>query len=299
MSAYFKLLRIKDWAKNLFMFLPSFFAGEIFNLTKIELLILGFLSFSFFASCIYIINDYNDIEDDKKHPEKSKRPFPSGAIKKTMALPLCFLLLVAGSILGYFADPSLKFLFITGIYFTLNFAYSFGLKNIAVLDVLILSSGFVLRVKGGAAITDIPASHWLVIMTFLLALFMAVAKRRDDLLLKQSTGREMRKSINGYSVEFLNTMSGLLGAIIIVDYFMYTIDTETLNRLGTTRLYYTGLFVIAGIMRYLQITIVDQKSGSPTKILYKDRFIQVTLLLWALAFYFVIYIKDMHFFKKI
>jgi 4-hydroxybenzoate polyprenyltransferase len=298
MEAYIKLLRVKDWIKNLFLFLPSFFGGVIFDFFKIELLVAGFFAFSFIASCIYVINDYRDIEDDRKHPEKSKRPFPSGKIKKAAAIPICILLLICGFILGYVADYSLKFLFILSIYFSVNFAYSFGLKNIAILDILLLSSGFVLRVKGGAAITDISTSHWLIIMTFLLALFMAVAKRRDDMLLKASTGMEMRKSMNGYSLDFLNIMIGLLGAIIIVDYIMYTVDAATLQRLGTERLYYTSLFVIAGIMRYLQITFVDQKSGSPTKILLKDRFIQITVILWVLSFYFMIYIKEMSFFRK-
>jgi magnesium-transporting ATPase (P-type) len=135
-------------------------------------------------------------------------------------------------------------------------------------------------------------------MTFLLALFMSIAKRRDDIVLKQSTGTEMRKSSKGYNLDFLNTMLGLFSAIIIVAYILYTVDPETYKRLQAYRLYYTSLFVIAGVMRYLQIALVREKSGSPTEILYKDRFIQATLLLWVASFYVIIYLKDFSFFNK-
>jgi len=298
MKYYIKLLRPKDWAKNLFLFIPSFFAGNFFISREILLLIGGFVTFCCFASSIYIINDYRDIEDDKKHPEKCKRPLASGMVKKNAAIIICILLIVVGALLGYSVDHSFKFLFVIGIYFFMNLAYSFGLKNISILDILILASGFVLRVKGGAIITNTDTSHWLIIMTFLLALFMSIAKRRDDILLKISTGTDMRKSVKGYNLDFLNTMIGLFSAIIIVAYIMYTVDAETYQRLQAYRLYYTSLFVVAGIMRYLQITFVQQKSGSPTEILYKDRFIQLTIVLWVASFYVILYLRDIVIFKN-
>ena len=298
MKYYIKLLRPKDWAKNLFLFIPSFFAGNFFNLKDIGLLIAGFVTFCCFASSIYIINDYRDIEDDRKHPEKSKRPLASGMVKKSAALIICILLIMTGTIIACFVDPNFKFLFVMSIYFGLNLAYSFGLKDIAILDILILAAGFVLRVKGGAVITGIETSEWIIIMTFLLALFMSIAKRRDDLLLKLSTGMDMRKSVKGYNLDFLNIMLGLFGAIIIVAYIMYTIDPKTDARLHAYRLYYSSLFVIAGVMRYLQISFVNQQSGSPTKILYKDRFIQITLLLWVFSIYVILYFLKQHTFFK-
>jgi hypothetical protein len=172
-----------------------------------------------------------------------------------------------------------------------------GLKNIAILDILILASGFVLRVKAGAIISRVDTSEWLMIMTYLLALFMAIAKRRDDMLLKLTTGANMRKSITGYNLDFLNTLLGLFSAIIIVSYIMYTVSDMTILRLGTHRLYYTSVFVMAGLMRYLQITFVAGKSGSPTEILYKDRFIQITLVLWILSFYVILYLRGKTFFE--
>ena len=297
MKQYITLLRPKHWAKNLFLFVPLFFAGRFFELDEIVLLTAGFFSFSFLASSIYIINDYRDIEDDKKHPEKRRRPLASGAVNKTYALVLSISLTIIGFILAYLVDRSGKFLFISGIYYIMNLLYSFGLKNIAIVDILILAAGFVLRVKGGAELAHLNTTEWFIIMTFLLALFMAIAKRRDDVMLKISTGTEMRKSMKGYSLEFLNMMLGLFCAILIVSYINFTVTPAAHEKYGY-RLFYTSLFVIAALMRYLQITFIHNKAGSPTDVLYKDRFIQITLLLWAASFFVILYLRDLTFFKR-
>ncbi len=290
-----KLIRIKDWAKNGFLFLPLFFGGELFNTAKYIPLLLGFAAFSFVASSIYIINDYRDIEDDQKHPVKKNRPLASGAVSKSMAVVLCSILLIAGFTIAWFLRD--KFLFVLAIYFFINLGYSFGLKSIPILDIIILAVGFVLRIKAGSVITLTPLSEWIVIMVFLLALFMAIGKRRDDVLLKIASGVDMRKASKGYNLEFLNVLLALISAVIIVAYFMYTMSAEVQQRIGTYRLYYTCLFVMAGIMRYLQIIYISADSGSPTKILYKDRFIQITLLLWIASFIFIIYLKDITIFN--
>ena len=274
------------------------------------MLILGFVAFSFIASSIYIINDYRDVEDDKKHPEKSKRPLASGAVSKPAAIVICLLLIAAGFGIAYFVRE--KFLFVLAIYFLLNLGYSFGLKTIPILDIIIVAAGFVLRVKAGAVIALIGVTEWLNIMVFLLALFMAIGKRRDDVLLKLSSGTDMRRAIKGYNLEFLNVATSLVCAVIVVAYFMYTMAPETQHRIaymgskpeegatsigGVYRLYYTCLFVLAGILRYLQIIFVQAASGSPTKILYRDRFIQASILLWIASFYLIIYMKDVTIFK--
>ena len=293
--AYLLLLRPRDWAKNLFLFIPLFFSGELFNWTLYPKLFLGFISFCCIASSIYIINDYRDIEDDKKHPEKSKRPLASGAVSRQLSVIICVLLIFAGFVIAYFIRE--KFLFVLSIYFLINLVYSFGLKTIPILDIVILSIGFVLRVKAGAVIAYLGVSEWLNIMVFLLALFMAIGKRRDDVLLKLTSGTDMRRAIKGYNLDFLNVALALVCSVIVVAYFMYTMSPEVLKRIGTYRLYYTCLFVLAGIMRYLQIIFVQSASGSPTKILYKDRFIQVSLILWIASFYLLIYMKDIKIFK--
>lgn len=295
MTHYIKLLRPKDWAKNFFLFIPLFFAGEISNIEKMIEVGWGFIAFSFIASSIYILNDYRDIEDDRRHPVKSKRPLASGAVPKSSALLIALILIIAGFGFAWWIRD--KFAFVLAIYFLINLAYSFGLKAIPILDIILLSIGFVLRIKAGSVIAGIALSEWIVIMVFLLALFMATGKRRDDILLKISSGVDMRKSSKGYNLEFLNVLLALISAVVIVAYFMYTMSPEVTKRLGTYRLYYTCLFVVAGIMRYLQIIYISADSGSPTKILYKDRFIQITLVLWIASYILIIYMKDITLFK--
>lgn len=294
MNPYIKLIRPKDWAKNLFLFVPLFFAELIFDPQKMLLVLQGFICFCLVASSIYIINDYRDIEDDKKHPVKRNRPLASGAVSPTVGIIICILFFVAGLTGAWFIRD--KFLLVLGIYFLLNVGYSFGLKNIPILDIMIIAIGFVLRVKAGAVIARIPLSEWLTIMVFLLALFMALAKRRDDVLLKLSSGTDMRKAVKGYNLDFINVALSLICAVIIVSYLMYSMSPEITHRLSY-RLYYTCLFVMAGIFRYLQLVFVQQNSQSPTKILYKDRFIQVTILLWIISFYIILYMKNIKIFN--
>jgi decaprenyl-phosphate phosphoribosyltransferase len=298
MKYYIKLLRPKDWAKNMFLFIPSFFAGHFFVLQKMEILLAGFFAFCCMASSIYIINDYRDIENDRKHPVKSKRPLASGKVPVKIAIAISIFLVLAGAFLAWLANPDCWFLFILGVYYIMNLCYCFGLKNIAILDMIIVALGFVLRVKGGAIIINVESSSWLIIMTFLLALFMAIGKRRDDILLQDSSGTSMRKSLSGYNLSFLDTMLGLFSAIIIVAYINYTQDDDSIRRLGTYRLYYTSIFVIAGIMRYLQVVFVRKDSGSPTEILYKDRFIQATIVLWIACFFAILYLPHSPIFNK-
>ncbi|MEO5594859.1 MAG: decaprenyl-phosphate phosphoribosyltransferase [Chitinophagaceae bacterium] len=292
MPPYIKLLRPKDWAKNLFLFLPVFFGGQIFDVPKIKHLIAAFFAFCFVASTVYIINDYRDREDDKKHPKKRLRPLASGQVNPTTALLIAALLIIAGFSLAYFADSKYRFISILGFYFLMNMGYSFGLKNIPILDILIVAIGFSLRVKAGGYVANIDVSVWLNLMVLLLALFMAIGKRRDDIILKMETGADMRKAVKGYNVDFLNTMLSMFSAIIIMTYIMYCVSPVTIAHTGTYHLYYTAIFVIAGLMRYLQIILVQNEAGSPTDVLYKDRFIQATLVLWVAGFCALLYWKN-------
>ncbi|MBW7839710.1 MAG: decaprenyl-phosphate phosphoribosyltransferase [Chitinophagaceae bacterium] len=295
MKPYIKLLRPKDWIKNTFLFLPLFFSGELFHIESFIMVLEGFFCFSFVASSIYILNDYRDIEDDKKHPEKKFRPLPAGTVEKSVALVMSVLLLVAGTAWGGFI--SYQFLIILLLYWLLNIGYSLGLKNISILDIFIIAIGFVLRVNAGSVIIKVPLSEWLIIMVFLLAIFLGLGKRRDDVLLKIKSGAEMRQSIRGYNLEFINISSALVSAVLIVAYFMYTMSPEVIERLGTGRLYFTCIFVLAGVFRYLQLIYIKEKSDSPVKILYRDRFIQVSILLWIITFYVILYMKDVTLFN--
>jgi 4-hydroxybenzoate polyprenyltransferase len=179
---------------------------------------------------------------------------------------------------------------VVSIYFILNLAYSLKLKHVPLLDISIIAVGFVLRVVAGGVIPDIFVSHWILMMTFLLALFLGLAKRRDDVKIFMESGKKMRKSIDGYNLEFINTGMVLMGGVTIVCYIMYTLSDEVVLRLGNY-LYLTSLFVILGVLRYLQITFVKENSGNPTKILLKDIFIQMVLVGFIISFVVLLYLN--------
>ena len=287
MSAIIRMLRIKDWVKNLFLFIPTFFAGNIFNVSQLALLLAGAFAFSLAASGIYVMNDYRDRELDRLHPKKRKRPIASGEVSERTAKSVMVLLLLSSLALSFIINHDFSYLLV--IYILLNIGYSLGLKNIAILDLFIVASGFLLRVYAGGFIADGPVTEWLAIMILLLALFLVTAKRRDDLVIRSETGEYVRKASRSYNLEFINSCLTLLSAVIIVAYIMYTISPAVTDRFRSTHLFMTTVFVIAGIMRYLQITFVEQDSGSPTAILYKDKFILITILGWIISFYLIIY----------
>ena len=285
--AFIKLLRPEQWAKNTFLFVPAFFAGGLLEPAIFSRLAVSFICFSGMASAIYILNDYRDIESDRQHPTKCKRPLAAGEVSPSVAL-LAMVIMATGALLvAFWLNP--YFFTVLLVYAGLNVAYSFGLKHVSILDILIVAFGFLLRTVAGGLVADVPISQWLVIMIFLLALFLALAKRRDDLLLGKSSGRLMRKSVKNYTLEYVNACLTMLAGIIIVSYLMYTISDEVVGRLGD-HLYFTSIFVIAGMMRYLQISLVENNSGSPTKLLYTDRFVQLTLLAWLMSFFALIYL---------
>ena len=287
MYKFLTLIRPHQYVKNLFIFLPLFFAGQITTPVLVLNAFMAFIAFSLSASAIYILNDYHDIAEDQLHPKKKYRPLASGAISKKTALYLMALLITAGFYLIY--TLSINATIILGLYIALNIAYSFYLKHFAILDICIIAIGFVLRLFVGATVTSITLSMWIVIMTFLLALFLALAKRRDDVLLYMDTGKKMRKVIDGYNIQFIDSAMAIMASVVIVAYIIYTTSSEVVQRLNTQYLYLTALFVIIGVMRYLQISFVKQDSGSPTKIILKDIFIQLTLLFWVMSFAWILY----------
>lgn len=280
-------LRVYQWTKNAFIFLPLFFSGDLFNSKQYVPLILSFFAFSFVASALYIFNDYRDLEEDKRHFEKSKRPLASGEIKISMAVTLMTILGPLGLLIAWIINRDF-FLILSG-YLILNVLYSYILKHIAIIDVTIIAIGFLMRIFAGGVITGIEISKWLVLITFLLSLFLAFAKRRDDVLIYNRDGQKMRKVIDGYNIEFLNLSMILMVGIIIVSYIMYTTSPEITLRIKSDKVYLSTFFVLIGLLRYLQISIVEENSGSPSKILIKDRFIQITIVLWVLFFYWLIY----------
>jgi 4-hydroxybenzoate polyprenyltransferase len=279
-----RLLRLHQYTKNIFIFAPLFFS---FHLSYIDTYnsISTFFLFSLIASSIYIFNDLMDVEEDKKHPTKRFRPLASGTISLNNAKIIITFLVVFTLIITYFFN--LELFYVLLFYFLLNIAYSLKLKHITIVDIFIIATGFVLRLFAGSVVIDVPLSMWIIIMTFLLALFLAIAKRRDDVLLS-AQGKETRKNIDGYNLEFVNASMILMSGVIVVSYILYTVSEDVIERLNTNYLYLTAFFVILGIMRYMQITFVEANSGNPTKIVLKDRFLQLTILLWLVSFIVIV-----------
>lgn len=288
MKPYLKLFRVNQWIKNLFVFIPLFFAGKFFEIDLLIDSFFGFILFCFIASSIYIINDYVDIEKDKKHPEKKYRPLAAGTISKKNAIILFFILVViafGGSLLV----GNYKVTIILFAYFIMNIAYSFKLKQIAILDVMIIATGFLMRVFVGGYITGILISDWTILLTFTAALILALGKRRGELMNIAVEGTT-RKSLDGYNESFINAALVAACTVTIVSYLMFILSPETQSKFHHY-IIYTFVFVIAGILRYLQQTYVYQKVESPTKLIMKDIFLQILILIWGITFFLLIYFK--------
>lgn len=281
------LLRPKQYIKNIFVFAPLFFSLTFNDPEKILSSFYAFLVFCIAASGIYILNDIFDLEEDKLHPEKKYRPLASEQITQKTAYFLMSFLLISSLTLSFFINIDL--LVILSIYIFNNVLYSLKLKHISVLDIVLIALGFLLRVLAGGAVTSIPISMWLIIMTFLLALFLGIAKRREDVILG-GKGLKTRKNIDGYNLEFINASMVLMAGVIIVSYILYTVSPEVQEKFKTHNLFYSSFFVVVGILRYMQITFVEENSGNPTNLLYKDKFLQAVIVLWILSFLIAVFV---------
>lgn len=294
MKKYLKLLRVEQWVKNLFVFVPLFFSGNIKNFDLLSKSIFAFIIFSLAASVVYILNDYNDIEADRQHPEKRRRPLASGAISKPKALTILAGLIILNLILivsaqCFFHENLWKFEIIIATYFLMNLAYTFKLKHVPIIDIFIIATGFVLRVQAGGYITGIFISQWATLLTFVLALVLAIGKRRGELINAQVSGKT-RKALDGYNVQFADIALSISVTLAIICYLMFTLSPEVQAKFHE-RVFYTVIFVVFAFLRYLQQTLVYNRTESPTKILYRDRYIQITLLLWVATFLIQIYFK--------
>ncbi len=267
--------------------LPLFFGGKLHDASSAAGALLAFAAFCFAAAAIYVVNDIRDVEEDRRHPVKRLRPLASGRVNTREALCFFVVLILSAGALSLLL-PGTAFLRIIGGYIALNLAYSFYLKRIAVVDVLCIALGFVLRIFAGGVGADVAISPWIIIMTFLLALFLVLAKRRDDLLLMER-GRSTRTSLGGYNLAFVSYAMVVMASVIIVSFIQYSISPEVVRKHGADNLYLTGFWVIAGLLRYMQIVFVEERAGSPTMVLLKDPFLQVVVLLWFLNFYWLIY----------
>jgi len=290
---FIKLFRPEHYTKNMFIFLPLFFGGQLLRVSALLPCVVAFISFSLAASSIYCLNDIIDVDADKLHPQKRKRSIASGtvSVKTAYTMMATCLLLSMGVLFFWGGDKKYALISLILFYYVMNFAYCVRLKQYAIIDVVVISIGFVLRVFVGGTASGIECSEWIIIMTFLLALFLAFAKRRDDVILYINTGVSNRKNTYQYNLEFINQVMTVVATVAIVAYIMYTLSPEVINYYNSKHLYISAVFVLTGIIRYLQLTIVDSKSGSPTMILLRDRFIQCAIVGWITMFLVIIYAK--------
>ena len=302
LHAMMRLLRPQQWIKNLFVFGPVIFGGALFNGEALLAGLATFFSFSFAASSIYCFNDIHDLTDDIRHPEKCHRPIASGVVTVRQAYGLMVLMFVLSMLVslltvqlraaevsssGYWSTCSVAGVIL--FYWLLNLAYCARLKQFAIIDVCIVAFGFVLRLFAGGAATGIVLSKWIVLMTFLITLFMSFAKRRDDVLRMEQTGLPPRKNTIRYNSTFINQALTITASVTLVCYIMYTVSPEVIAQFHNDSLYLTSIFVLVGLLRYIQVTVVDKRSGNPTKVILKDHFIQLVVLAWLVAFILIIY----------
>ncbi len=287
---YLKLLRTKHWVKNLLIFFPLFFSAELLDLEKLKLTAIVFLGFCMVASCIYIINDLFDIDFDRKHPIKKDRPIPSGKISSKKAMSIAGICLLIGIFL--ISTVSAAAVALTLAYFIINVFYSYKLKQISIIEFCIVASGFVIRILIGGEVSDVFLSQWIIVMVFLLSIFIAVSKRRDDVSQFEEENKKNRLVVDQYTTEYLDKVITIVSSVLIVSYLLFITSQDVQDRYDSPYLILTFILVLIGVFRYNQITYVLKKSGSPVKIFFSDMLLQICLLLWALIFFSIIYLSE-------
>lgn len=285
-KTYSSLLRVDNYIKNLFIFAPLFFDFQFDQITIIRACI-AFVLFCLLASSIYICNDIFDIKADQKHPVKKHRPIPSRAISIRKAAMIGILLLVVTLITSFIVDFLLFCTFLS--YLILNVLYNGFLKKIPVIDILVISFGFVLRILAGSFATDIPASEWILIMTFLLSLFLGFSKRRADVVLAEKTGIRAN-NIRMFSKSSMDKIIFIMAILINITYMFYTFSKEVIDRIGSSFVFITSIWVALGIFRYHKLIKSNKEYKDPTVTIVGDWRLQSIILLWIVSFIILKYI---------
>ncbi|UCH77463.1 MAG: decaprenyl-phosphate phosphoribosyltransferase [Candidatus Coatesbacteria bacterium] len=291
-AAVLKLMRPRQWTKNLILFVAVVFAGRALVLTDALNSVLGFVLFCFLSSSVYVLNDVVDAPYDRRHPVKKDRPIASGRISRGAGAVL-FAVFAAGSLGLSFWMLGWKFGACAVTYFVLNLGYSFGLKRVVIVDVVVIAMGFVARAVAGIyAIVAEPGqiSEWLLICTFFLALFLGFSKRRGEITDLSENAVAHRPILASYSPKLIDEMVGITTASSVMSYSLYTIWPGTVARLGTKNMIYTIPFVVYGIFRYLYLIHKKGKGASPSAILIEDRPLQGNILLYVAAVFLILYV---------
>jgi len=284
-----KSMRPQQWVKNLFIFAALIFSQNALNLPLLLKTILAFVAFCVVSGAVYILNDIKDLEEDKLHPVKSKRPIASGRLKKRHAVSSFFLLSLLSLILAFLLN--LYFLAAVVIYFIIQVLYSIRLKHVVILDVFIIATGFFIRVIAGGLAIEVNLSSWLLICTILLALFLALSKRRHEMVLLERKASDHRPILGEYSPYLLDQMIAVVTASTVIAYCLYTISEETIRKFETKKLIFTVPFVLYGIFRYLYLIHQKDEGGSPELLIIKDKPLLVDIFLWIASAMLIIYFK--------
>lgn len=285
-TTFLRLIRISNWIKNVAIFFPLIFAQKFLDSTTLQKCVSGFIVFSLLASCIYIINDILDVESDRTHPIKRNRPIANNSISIKSGLIIVFVLLSLAIFLSSILLEKASWVYLI-IYFCLNLMYSMRLKKIGLLDIFIIAFFFEIRLYFGGVLAAVTVSHWLCMLTFFLATFIAFSKRYDDVVLS-SKEKQIRESTVNYNTEFLKAILLLLASAILVIYMLYSIADNGGERYSTN-FYQTTIFVFLGICRYLQLIFVFLKTGNPVKIFYTDSITLLACIAWLLSTIYLIY----------
>ena len=290
MKDFFELIRWTHWAKNVFVLAPLFFSGDYYDISNVAEALKAFFIFCLVSSCVYIFNDLLDYEADSAHNKKRLRPLPSGRIGKPMAVLILSIMFISACLLLYTLRMPINFIYVVSLYALINLVYSTGLKHIPVLELILVSSGFVLRLVGGGEALSIGLSPWIITATASLSLLITVAKRRSDLV-QMSDPEEQRASLIGYNVEFLNALLSILVSVTIVVYVIFSISDYATERHGRF-IIFSSIPVLIGMFRFLQLAIVFERGDFPTELITRDKGIIACILLFVCIFILTTFVGD-------
>jgi decaprenyl-phosphate phosphoribosyltransferase len=286
-AAILELLRIRQWVKNGFVVAPLFFGSELDNVAAVTRTGIIFVVFCLMSSAVYIFNDWCDIEADRKHAKKKRRPLASGRVPLPLALAIMAVLFVGAAAIIYFSHLPIGFAETVAIYLAINVAYSLWIKHVSIVELFFVASGFVLRLVGGSYAIQINLSPWIIIATGMLALLIAAGKRRGDIA--QENGEpQKRKSLATYNIAFLDSMLTAMTGGTLVVYLLFCVSDYAVARFSSAVLI-TAVPVALGLLRYLQLIIVQERGESPTDLVLGDRGLLAILAVFGVTFAYLIY----------
>ncbi|MCK9210764.1 MAG: decaprenyl-phosphate phosphoribosyltransferase [Ignavibacteriaceae bacterium] len=287
MKDIFKLIRVPQWIKNFFVFIPLVYSRNLFHTDYLIKSLTAFFIFCLLSSVVYVINDIIDAEADRHHPLKKMRPIASGKISNANGITIAIILLALGLLLSIYTNSMFKIFAV--LYLVINIFYSFKLKHLVLLDIFSIAAGFMIRVTAGALIISVEISSWLILTTMFLSLFLAVMKRRSELVVVGDEQSSTRKVLEFYSTNFIDQMATIAAASVIISYALYTVSLRTVTVFQTEHLIYTTPFVVFGIFRYMYLVINHNKGENTTEIMVTDISMIMNILLYSLTTIVIVY----------